>query len=255
MSQIPPAGRSAVLLALLTALALPAVAQTPKPSAGAATPAAVAADPRFEGAWLGTFKAGDQDAALTIYVAPSDSGGFALTYDFPLQGQVGATSPVTFADNRITITPAPGVSYEGTLSAAGDAITGKLTTPDGEETPLNFARTDATPAPALVAVDDPDGRAGDYTGAISMGAMSLEMTLHLIRTADGYAVTMDVPAQNASGLRATTTTVEGDRLSTTFAFPGEPSYTGTFAADGQTVEGTWTQGGRDLPLVLTRSGD
>jgi hypothetical protein len=102
-------------------------------------------------------------------------------------------------------------------------------------------------APALAQPD----LSGDWQGAIELGAAQIALVLHLTPTDSGaYAVTMDVPAQGAYRVPTDAATLDGDTLA--FAAPGiNASFAGAVSADADSIAGTWTQGGRAFPLVLT----
>ncbi|HLA64712.1 MAG TPA: hypothetical protein VK610_09815 [Rhodothermales bacterium] len=226
---------------LLVALALCALA----PAASAQAPS-----PKFIGSWTGILKMGENEMNIILNIAPADTGGVQVYYDIPSQGVTGMQIPSTrVAGNAISF-PGGNGRYEGTVNGAGTQITGKFAA-GGQEVELNFARRSATPTlPAIaMAAEDPDGLAGDFTGRIEAGA-GLEATVHLRRMAEGYAVALDIPAQGATGLSASAVTLEGGVLTATFPFG---VYRGTFSADRATLDGTWTQGGRELPFDLTRT--
>lgn len=228
---------------LLVALALGALA----PAASAQAPS-----PKFIGSWAGMLKIGENEMNIVLNIAPADTGGVQVYYDIPSQGISGMQVPNTRVAGTAISFPGGNGRYEGVVNGAGTQIAGKFTV-GGQEVELNFARRSATPTlPAIAAaVEDPDGLAGDFTGAIEAGGR-LEATMHLRRTAEGYAVTMDIPMQGASGLSASSVTLEGGVLTATFPFG---TFRGTFDAARASLDGTWAQGGRELPFDLTRSED
>ena len=216
-----------------------------------AAPAALAQapSPKLVGSWAGTLKMGTNEMEIVLNIAPADSGGLQVYYDIPAQNVRGMQVPNTRVAGTSITFPGGNGRYEGAVNAAGTEIAGKFIA-DGSETPLTFARLSATPVlPAVVAaVDDPDGYAGDFTGRIEAGA-GLEGTLHLRRTPDGYAATLDIPAQNALGLSADAVTLDGGALTVSFAFG---TFTGTFDDAKGALDGTWTQSGREIPFDLVR---
>lgn len=96
--------------------------------------------------------------------------------------------------------------------------------------------------------------AGDWSGTVDVGAVQLTLVLHLTTPADSglYTVTMDVPDQGAYGLPTSDATLDGDTLTILVPNIGA-AYTGVVAEDAGSVDGMWTQGGREFPLVLTRA--
>ena len=64
------------------------------------------------------------------------------------------------------------------------------------------------------------------------------------------------PVQGTRGLPLVNVAVKGNAVS--FAMkgaPGDPSYTGTLAADGKMINGTFSQGGGSVPLNLAWKGE
>lgn len=206
------------------------------------------ASPKFVGSWTGSMKQGDSDMEIVLNIAPGDSG-YAAYFDVPAQSIRGmqVENPV-FTGSNVAF-PAGGGRYEGRVNTAGDAIVGKYIA-GPTETPLIFRRLSLTPVlPAVAAaVADPDGLAGDFTGRIEAGG-GLEASIHLRRTPDGYAATLDIPAQHALGLSADAVTLDGPLLTLTFPFG---AYAGTFSADRAALDGTWTQSGHAIPFDLAR---
>ena len=93
---------------------------------------------------------------------------------------------------------------------------------------------------------------GSWTGKLNVGAMSLTLVLHLEQQDDGNVkVTMDSPDQGAKGIAATKEYLSGDSMAIKVAMIGM-----TYRAklkDGK-LDGTFSQNGMSLPLVMTRGG-
>ena len=90
---------------------------------------------------------------------------------------------------------------------------------------------------------------GSWSGKLNVGAMSLTIVLHLDQ-ADGYVlVTMDSPDQGAKGIGAHKEYLSDDSLAIKVEQIGM-----TYRAKlkGEKLEGTFSQSGMSLPLVLTR---
>ncbi len=92
--------------------------------------------------------------------------------------------------------------------------------------------------------------AGDWHGTLAPGQVNLPMSLHVTAAGDGYTATLDSPNQGAFGIPMTTFTLEGGTVVFTFVQAGV-RYEGTF--DGETIDGTFTQGGQPLPLKFGRA--
>src|SRR5262245_30294389 len=95
---------------------------------------------------------------------------------------------------------------------------------------------------------------GDWQGTLSVGPRQLRLILHVDKAADmtwkATLASIDQSPDWGAGTPVDSVTVSGTRF--TFAVPAlRGSYEGTIAADGNSIEGTWTQGAA-LPLTLTR---
>lgn len=92
---------------------------------------------------------------------------------------------------------------------------------------------------------------GDWSGEIEVTtAQSLTAIFHVSEADSGYAATFDSPDQGAFGLPLSRVAFDGETFSATLD-AASASFTGTYDAEGQRIEGAWMQGGRELPLILT----
>ena len=67
---------------------------------------------------------------------------------------------------------------------------------------------------------------------------------------------ISIPSQNASDLPMGPITFEaGKCIFHLKGVPGDPTFTGTLTADGNTMSGNYTQGPGTFPFKLTRAGD
>lgn len=91
---------------------------------------------------------------------------------------------------------------------------------------------------------------GTWKGDLDVMGSKLPLVLHIEKTDSGYISTMDSPAQGAMGLKVATTEVSGENLN--FKMPDLGlSYAGKLKEN--TIQGTFTQYGTELPLTLSRS--
>ncbi|BDU71343.1 alpha/beta hydrolase family protein [Mesoterricola silvestris] len=101
--------------------------------------------------------------------------------------------------------------------------------------------------PALVA-QAPGLAPGTFSGAIQLGRMDLQVEVHLEARA-AWTGTISIPAQGAKNLPLEAITVDGDTVSFRIAgIPGAPTFTGK--AQGNAIQGTFTQGGQSFPFAL-----
>ena len=96
---------------------------------------------------------------------------------------------------------------------------------------------------------------GHWEGPIQLPGAELKVLVDLKAGATGALEgTIDIPAQNAKGLPLES--VEAKDTAVSFAIrgvPGQPTFKGALAADGQAIEGSFTQGGQTFPFRLARA--
>lgn len=91
---------------------------------------------------------------------------------------------------------------------------------------------------------------GEWSGNLSVGAVSLKLVLHIQQHGDAYACTLDSPMQGATGIPCTAS-VSGDSLSVAVTAIGA-TYKAVLTHDGAQLEGVFSQMGQTLPLMLKR---
>ena len=93
---------------------------------------------------------------------------------------------------------------------------------------------------------------GSWMGTLKLPSAELAIIFHLAAGPDGaLTATMDVPDQGAKGLPVDSATWTGGVLRLEVKFI-DVVYEGKLAAEGETVEGSLTQGGKATPLTLRR---
>ena len=96
------------------------------------------------------------------------------------------------------------------------------------------------------------GPVGDWSGVLDTPQGKLTVIFHITEAEDGtLSATLDSPDQNATGIPSSGTTFEDGELSIDVATVAG-GFVGTMSDDGTTIEGTWSQGGSALALVLER---
>ena len=165
----------------------------------------------------------------------------------PLRPRVGPRS-VTFSTRTVPVASAPpfalwcrrlllvGLLFGGGLLALGGA--------------RPAAAQDAAPTAA-----DTARFVGDWVGTLTVGQTDLRVVMHLQTDAEGRLVgTMDSPDQGATGISIGRILVDADTLRLQI-----PSIAGAFAGvigdSARVLDGQWVQGGRRLPLTLTRTDE
>lgn len=93
---------------------------------------------------------------------------------------------------------------------------------------------------------------GSWSGELKVQGMSLPLLFHIKQDANGLSSTMDSPKQGATNIPLSATTFV-DNLVTINAPALGLSYSGKLNTD--TIEGTFKQGGMEIPLTLARQNE
>jgi uncharacterized protein len=103
----------------------------------------------------------------------------------------------------------------------------------------------------LAAADPTSSIDGDWDGALQVNAIKLRMALHIETVAGARTGTLKSIDQGGAMMALSNITLDGDKVS--FAISQvSASYEGMLTAGGQSMSGTFTQGGNPLPLAFTR---
>ena len=96
--------------------------------------------------------------------------------------------------------------------------------------------------------------AGHWEGNITLPGMMLVIRVDLEgKGADGWAGTIDIPAQAVRNFKLSGTSVQGDAITFGMAgIPGDPKFAGKLGGQGQEINGTFTQGGQTFPFKIER---
>jgi CubicO group peptidase (beta-lactamase class C family) len=107
----------------------------------------------------------------------------------------------------------------------------------------------------FVAAQAGEGVHGTWEGAMQLPSMELAVVVDF-RVVDGTLEgDIDIPAQGAKDLPLGDISFEGSALRFKIqGVPGDPTFDGTLADDGETISGTFSQGGQNFPFNLTRQG-
>ncbi len=216
---------------------------------GAAAQNAAIAPAAIAGEWSGSIAG---TLPLVLHVRADASGTLTATMDSPTQGANGllaANVKLSGATFSFEVPLAKG-SFTGTVSADGKSIAGTWT--QGQAEPLEWKQTKtAAQVAAETASIKPSPIDGDWTGALSAGGQTLHLVFHFHAGADGAIHgNLDSVDQNAMGIPCGAIKVD-DRKVTVEVPAVNGHYSGTLAADGKHIDGTWSQG-TPLELDLTR---
>lgn len=213
--------------------------------------AAPAGAQTIAGDWQGTLSIGGVQLRLILHLTPDTKGGFTATLDSPDQGANGIPAgTVSFADASLKVDiPQIMGSYEGKANTGVTAITGTFSQA-GMSFPLDLARP--SPQSTVKRVPKPSDIDGDWDGVITAGGNALRVVFHVATFEDGMTVTMDSPDQGVRGITVGGVTRTGAKLDLEMKQLGG-GFSGTIDAGLTSIDGTWTQLGNSLPLVLKRA--
>jgi fermentation-respiration switch protein FrsA (DUF1100 family) len=201
------------------------------------------------GDWQGTLQAGGAALRLVLHVSEGDGGQLKATLDSI--DQPGANGmPVTsisLKDSKLNFTvDSVHGTYEGKLSADATMIEG--TWSQGQPLQLDFRRG-AFGATGERKKAKPSDIDGVWHGTLDAGSAKLRIVFHITNMEDGLMATMDSPDQGVNGLPVTTVTRNGSALVMELKQMGG-KFEGKISADLTAIDGTWTQGGASLALML-----
>src|ERR1700722_5139560 len=197
------------------------------------------------GDWQGTLSAGGQDLHLVLHISKSGAGGLAATLDSIDQGANGIpVNSVTLKDSKLNLSVnAVHGTYEGNVSSDGKIIKGTWT--QGQALPLDFHR-----AATAVNTAKPSDIDGMWRGTLeTAGGIKLRVVFHIFNTDAGLKAILDSPDQGTKGLPTSSVTRDGASLKIE-AKQLDGVFSGKIAADFSSIDGTWTQAGGTLQLVL-----
>ena len=139
-------------------------------------------------------------------------------------------------------------SYEATVSASGDSMTG-VWTQEGSW-PLNFKRLTwqvRNPKPAPPTVFDGDWEGIEYETA----DLRIHFILHVSNTEDGLMIFLDCPDERFKGARASKVTYDQDSRQISFTVGGA-TWTGKMTADGKALDTSMTEPGYHFLIHFDR---
>jgi len=210
--------------------------------------ASLASAQDIAGDWQGTLAANGAELRLVLHITKGDNGALKATLDSVDQSANGIpVSAISLKDSKLSLSvDAVHGTYEGKVAADGNTISGAWS--QGRPLPLDFKR-----ATASVKTEHKPAKPSDIDGAwmgsLDTGAIKLRVVFHIVNTENGLTATLDSPDQGAKGLPVTSVTRDGAALKMEANQLGGV-FEGKIAADQSSIEGTWTQRGANLPLVL-----
>jgi len=205
------------------------------------------------GDWQGTLDTGMGKLRLVLHITKAADSTLHATLDSIDQASNGIpVKSVTLKDSKLNLdVTAVNGTYEGAVAPDAKTITG--TWNQGQPLPLEFKRATA-PIKTEHKPAKPSDIDGNWLGTLDTGGVKLRVVFHIVNTEDGLAATMDSPDQGAKGIPTSSVTRTGSSLKID-ASGINGSFAGKISADLSTIDGTWTQNGSAMPLVLKRTKD
>ena len=186
---------------------------------------------------------------LKLHIEISPGNDVLCSLDSPDQGAKGIPcSNIDVGEGSLSFSvPAVNGTWKGTVSADGKTLTGVWD--QGEPMPLVFTRD------TFVAAAKPSRVDGIWLGTLQVGTVSLRTQIHLKSDDKGKEYcAFDSLDQRAMGIDCSNVLLSGEDFSfDVLVVKGH--YAAKLSADGNTLTGTWTQGGPALPLVLDSTGE
>jgi hypothetical protein len=237
-------------------------------------PVASQAQSSIAGDWQGSLDVGGSLIHITMHIAAGKDGSLSALIDNPDQGvmNVPATS-ITQKDSDVTIAVDNfnGV-YQGKINADATEINGTWNA--GQPVEMNFRKVPAKaaevplspPQPPKMAEDTPKAIAatagapgpaapsdidGAWLGSLDAGGTKLRLVLKIVNTADGLTASLQSPDQSTQWIPASSVSRTGSVISVTFT-PLDAKFEGKIAGDSSSIDGTFTQRGNSMALVVKR---
>ena len=205
------------------------------------------------GDWQGTLSNNGAELRLVLHISRNPDGSLKGTMDSVDQGANGIPiKSVSLAGSKLTLdVAAVHGSYEGTVNKGATEISGTWT--QAQPLALTFKRATAPPKTEHKAAK-PSDIDGAWMGTLETGAIKLRVVFHITNTDDGLTATLDSPDQGMKGLPVTSVARNGSSLKIE-AKQLAGVFEGTINKDLTEIDGTWTQMGGSLPLLLKRVKD
>jgi hypothetical protein len=217
---------------------------------------ALSAQDGLRGHWTGTIDNPDHPLAVEIDL-DKNASGWVGSISIPEQNATGIPlDAITFADGKCSfrIKGGPGdPTFTGTLSADGKTLPGDFAQ-GGQSFPLKLSRTgDARVEESKKSPPVAKEFLGTWEGTLEAGK-SLRLVLKMSNGEDGASATLVSVDQGGVEIPVSTIEQKDTKLNLSVKMVGG-GYQAEINKEGTELTGTWTQGGRDLPLSLKRKAD
>lgn len=213
------------------------------PALGNAQEKTAPATGNIAGDWQGTLDTGAGKLHLILHITKTADGSLKATLDSVDQNAKGIpVSSIAVTQSRLVFAcDTINGKYEGAIAGDSSAIDG--TWSQGKPLPLVFKRR--------VPPSDIDGT---WLGTLNAGGTALRLAFHISNTPRGLEATLDSLDQGAHGIPVSSIVRNGSQLRMEVQVVSG-NFVGTLSKDLQSIDGTWSQGGASLPLLLKKSQD
>jgi hypothetical protein len=220
----------------------------------AATAAGQSAPAGASGQWTGSLQPPTGEIQIVVNLAGKPGEPWKGAIDIPAQGAKGLPLwAITVKDTAVSfaIEGVPGEPrFTGKLSADGKSMSGDFSQ-GGGTIPFSLVRKgDAVfevPAKSTPITKELEG---SWEGTLDTGQAQLRLVLKLASQAGGASGVLVSVDQGGVEIPVATITQDGSTVKLIVTRVGG-TYEGALKGDQMT--GTWTQGGKPLPLTFTRS--
>src|SRR5690242_3698076 len=196
---------------------------------------------QIAGDWQGALQVGGQELHVVLHITQTSDGALKASMDSIDQGANGiAIDEISFQGGNLSFSSAAvHGSYKGKLNVATAQIEGTWT--QGQPLPLNFKRA--------VQASDIDGL---WLGTLETGGQKLRLLFQITNTPEGLHASLNSLDQGSGAIAVSSIARDGARLTIELKSING-AFSGTLNHELTTIEGTWTQGGASLPLVLKKA--
>lgn len=214
------------------------------------------------GKWTGELNAGGNVLRIVFNIIQDDDENFSATLDSPDQNAIGIpVTEIICNNNLITlIINAVAGKYEGEISTDGQSMTGtwsqgtvRLPLNMTKETNIVILKEDTIKkVPDAVDLQRIIGR---WMGKLKINNIGKELRLVFDFSEDsqnGIYATLSSPDQRVNNIPVSNLEFSNNHLMIEIKIAGA-QFEGIMAEDNSAVEGTWSQRGNSLPLILRKT--
>lgn len=201
-----------------------------------------------KGDWLGTLMTPAGRLHMAVHFAKNHEGIYVGTFDSLDQGARGIPlSAIKATKDSLSFSVAMiRGTYTGIWNAAAQAWIGNWTQ-GSISLPLNMVGGEAPPAAVVRGLD------GEWDGVLDASGVKLRLVFHVKTSPEGGTLaSMDSIDQNARALPVQSIRRAGSKVTLALDPALGAEFDGTLSPNGESIAGTWSQNGRNLPLTLTR---